>query len=68
MQQDCCKKCHTTHHTFIATSEIHMQYKLKMDKQTVIHHAIDAIKHAHKYTDDVEFSCEDASRSKIDFL
>jgi 2-isopropylmalate synthase len=39
-----------------------------MDKQTVMDHAIDAIKHALKYTDDVEFSCEDASRSEIEFL
>jgi 2-isopropylmalate synthase len=55
-------------HTFIATSPIHMQYKLKMNQEQVLDAAITSIRHAHKYTDDIEFSCEDAVRSELDFL
>lgn len=55
-------------HTFIATSPIHMQHKLKMQPNQVIEHAVKAVKIAKEYTDDVEFSCEDALRSEIDFL
>ena len=55
-------------HTFIATSPIHMEYKLKMEPEEVIKRAVDAIKLARTYTNDVEFSCEDASRSEIPFL
>ncbi|MEM8594249.1 MAG: 2-isopropylmalate synthase [Pseudomonadota bacterium] len=56
-------------HTFIATSPIHMQYKLRMEPDAVVERAVKAIEHArNKYTDDVEFSCEDASRSEYDFL
>lgn len=55
-------------HTFIATSPIHMQYKLKMQPDEVVERAIDAVKFARQFTDDVEFSCEDASRSEFDFL
>lgn len=55
-------------HTFIATSPIHMQYKLKMQPDEVVERAIDAVKYARQFTDDVEFSCEDASRSEFDFL
>ncbi|OSI13058.1 2-isopropylmalate synthase [Neisseria canis] len=55
-------------HTFIATSPIHMEYKLKMKPQKVIEAAVKAVKIAREYTDDVEFSCEDALRSEIDFL
>lgn len=55
-------------HTFIATSPIHMQYKLKMQPDDVVAHAIDAVKFARQFTDDVEFSCEDASRSEFEFL
>lgn len=55
-------------HTFIATSPIHMEYKLKMKPQKVIEAAVKAVKIAKEYTDDVEFSCEDALRSEIDFL
>lgn len=55
-------------HTFIATSPIHMQYKLKMSPEQVIEQAVHAVKRARNYTDDVEFSCEDAGRSEIDFL
>lgn len=55
-------------HTFIATSLIHMEYKLKMKPKQVIEAAVKAVKIAREYTDDVEFSCEDALRSEIDFL
>ena len=55
-------------HTFIATSPIHMEYKLKMKPQQVIDAAVNAVKIAKEYTDDVEFSAEDAVRSDLDFL
>ncbi|QMT33227.1 2-isopropylmalate synthase [Conchiformibius steedae DSM 2580] len=55
-------------HTFIATSPIHMEYKLKMKPQQVIEAAVKAVKLAKEYTDDVEFSCEDALRSELGFL
>ncbi|MFP5344765.1 MAG: 2-isopropylmalate synthase [Gammaproteobacteria bacterium] len=55
-------------HTFIATSPVHMQMKLKMTPEQVIEHAVSAVKRARQHTDDVEFSPEDAGRSEIDFL
>lgn len=55
-------------HTFIATSPIHMQYKLRMSEDQVIEAAVKAIKIAREYTDDVEFSAEDAIRSEVPFL
>jgi len=55
-------------HTFIATSPIHMQHKLRMTPDQVVEHAVAAIRYARNYTDDVEFSAEDAGRSEIDFL
>jgi 2-isopropylmalate synthase len=55
-------------HTFIATSPIHMQNKLRMTPDQVIERAVWAVKRARGYTDDVEFSPEDAGRSEIDFL
>lgn len=55
-------------HTFIATSPIHMQMKLQMTPEQVIEHAVNAVKRARQYTDDVEFSPEDAGRSEEDFL
>ncbi len=55
-------------HTFIATSPIHMQRKLRMTPEQVIEHAVRAVTRARKYTDDVEFSPEDAGRSDEDFL
>lgn len=55
-------------HTFLATSEIHMRYKLKMSPEEVLPAAVAAVKHARRYTDDVEFSPEDATRSDYDFL
>lgn len=55
-------------HTFIATSPIHMQMKLRMQPEQVIEHAVKAVKRARQFTDDVEFSPEDAGRSEEDFL
>ena len=55
-------------HTFIATSPIHMEKKLKMQPSEVIKTAVDAIALAKKFTNDVEFSPEDAGRSDLDFL
>jgi 2-isopropylmalate synthase len=55
-------------HTFIATSPIHMQMKLQMSPEQVIEYAVKAVKRARQYTDDVEFSPEDAGRSEEDFL
>lgn len=55
-------------HTFIATSPIHMEKKLRMNPDQVVEAAIAAVKMALAYTDDVEFSAEDAVRSDIDFL
>ncbi|GAW92566.1 2-isopropylmalate synthase [Calderihabitans maritimus] len=55
-------------HTFIATSEIHMRYKLRMTREQVLEAAVNGVKHAKKYTSDVEFSPEDGFRSDLDFL
>ena len=55
-------------HTFIATSPIHMQYKLKMAPDEVIKRAIHAVQYAKTFVDDVEFSLEDAGRSEIPFM
>ena len=55
-------------HTFIATSPIHMQHKLRMNEDQVVERAVAAVKWALEYTDDVEFSAEDAVRSDMDFL
>lgn len=55
-------------HTFIATSPIHMKMKLQMEPEQVIEHAVRAVKRARKFTDNVEFSPEDAGRSDEDFL
>ncbi|MGH8595381.1 MAG: 2-isopropylmalate synthase, partial [Gammaproteobacteria bacterium] len=55
-------------HTFIATSPIHMEKKLKMTPEEVFEAAVRAVKRARNYTDNVEFSCEDSSRSEFEFL
>jgi len=55
-------------HTFIATSPIHMQYKLKMSPDQVIKKAVEAVQYARTFCDDVEFSCEDAGRSDVSFM
>ena len=55
-------------HTFIATSDIHLQYKLKKSREEVIEMTANAVRTARQYVDDVEFSAEDATRSDVDFL
>ncbi len=55
-------------HTFIATSPIHMEKKLRMTPEQVVERAVHAVKLARRFTDDVEFSPEDAGRSEPDFL
>jgi len=55
-------------HTFIATSPIHMKMKLRMTPEQVLEQAVKAVKQARKYSDNVEFSPEDAGRSELDFL
>jgi len=55
-------------HTFIATSPIHMKYKLQMEPDRVVENAVHAVKRARNLMDDVEFSLEDASRSDMDFM
>lgn len=55
-------------HTFIATSDIHMKYKLKKSREEVLDAAASAVELARGYADEVEFSAEDASRSDPEFL
>ncbi|MGB1800508.1 MAG: 2-isopropylmalate synthase, partial [Gammaproteobacteria bacterium] len=55
-------------HTFLATSPIHMREKLRMEPDQVVEQAVHAVKRARNYTDNVEFSPEDAGRSEFDFL
>ncbi len=55
-------------HTFLATSPIHMEHKLRMTPDQVVEAAVAAVRMARQYTDDIEFSPEDAGRSDPDFL
>src|SRR5271168_4072266 len=55
-------------HTFLATSEIHLKYKLKKSQQQVLDEAVAAVELARQFTEDVEFSAEDATRTDFDFL
>ena len=55
-------------HTFLATSDIHMQYKLNMTRDQVLKTASESVRYAKSFTDNIEFSAEDASRSDRDFL
>jgi 2-isopropylmalate synthase len=55
-------------HTFIATSDIHMQYKLKMTPEEVLQKAVNAVEYAKSHGLQVEFSAEDATRSDLTFL
>jgi 2-isopropylmalate synthase len=55
-------------HTFIATSDIHLKYKLKKSREQVLNEAVAAVTLARSYTDDVEFSAEDATRTEIGYL
>ncbi len=55
-------------HVFLATSKIHMKYKLKKAEEEILKQAAEFVKYARRFSDDIEFSPEDASRSEIDFL
>ena len=59
---------HPRIHTFIATSEIHLKYKLKMSQQEVLDRAVEAVKMAKNYVEDVEFSLEDAGRTEDEYM
>ncbi len=59
---------HPRIHVFISTSPLHRQHKLGMSKEEIIEHAIKGVEQARQYTDDVEFSAEDAFRTERDFL
>jgi len=55
-------------HTFVATSDIHLKYKLRKSRAEVLKASVEAVRHARAYCDDVEFSPEDASRSDFDYM
>ncbi len=55
-------------HTFISTSPLHMKYKLQMEPEAVYEKVISSVSHARTHTDDVEWSCEDGTRTEHDFL
>ena len=55
-------------HTFIATSDLHMKYKLKMTPEEVKARAVDVVEYAKAHGLNVQFSCEDATRSNLDFM
>ncbi len=55
-------------HTFLATSDIHLKHKLRMSREQMLELAVASVKHAAKYTSNVEFSAEDATRSDLGFL
>lgn len=55
-------------HVFLATSEIHMKYKLKKAEDEILRQAVESVKYARRYVSDIEFSPEDASRTQPDFL
>lgn len=59
---------HPRIHTFIATSDIHLEHKLKMTREEVLDAAVEAVRYAKSFTENVEFSAEDGSRSDRDFL
>ncbi|MCB1306508.1 MAG: 2-isopropylmalate synthase, partial [Leptospiraceae bacterium] len=59
---------HPRIHTFLATSPIHMKYKLRMDPEEVVDQVREMVTYAKQYCDDVEFSPEDAGRSEPEFL
>ncbi|TMQ10232.1 MAG: 2-isopropylmalate synthase [Deltaproteobacteria bacterium] len=55
-------------HIVLSTSPVHMRYKLQQAPEAVLEQGVHAVKHARRYSDDIEFSCEDASRSESEFL
>jgi 2-isopropylmalate synthase len=62
------KAAHPRIHTFIATSDIHLEHKLKMTREQVIDATVNSVRYARTFTDNVEFSAEDGSRSRREFL
>jgi len=59
---------HPRIHVFLATSAIHREFKLRMNKDEIIRRAVDSVRRARGYCEDVEFSPEDAARTELDFL
>jgi 2-isopropylmalate synthase len=59
---------HPRIHTFIATSDLHLERKLRITREACLEAATAAVRRARRYTDDVQFSAEDATRSDLDFL
>jgi 2-isopropylmalate synthase len=59
---------HPRIHIFCATSKIHREHKLKKGKEEILRLSVESIRQATKYTDDIEFSPEDASRTELEFL
>ncbi len=55
-------------HVFLATSAIHREFKLRMSKDEIIRRAVESVRRARSYCEDVEFSPEDAARTELDFL
>src|SRR5205085_6089759 len=55
-------------HVFLATSAIHREFKLRMAKEEIVRRAVEGVKRARGYCEDVEFSPEDAARTELDFL
>lgn len=55
-------------HTFIGTSPLHREYKLRMSKEEIVEHAVDTVEYARSYGMEVQFSCEDATRTEFDYL
>ena len=55
-------------HVFLATSDLHLKYKLKKTREQVLEEAVSAVRHAKSLAPEVEFSCEDASRTDIEYL
>jgi len=55
-------------HTFIATSDLHLQAKLRISREECLDAAVDAVRYARQHTSDVQFSAEDATRTDFDFL
>ena len=60
--------CHPRIHVFIATSDIHMEYKLQMTREQVLQRITEMVSYAKSFCQDIEFSAEDASRSEPAFL
>ena len=55
-------------HTFIGTSPLHREYKLKMSKEEIIERAVDTVEYARSRGMEVQFSCEDATRTELDYM